>query len=77
MDKDYKLLLLLVKEQINEPDFLESVLSAISWSHHLILLDKEPHLVKRLWYMHHCIENGISRNILPIHIESGLFELNE
>lgn len=60
--------------QTNEKAFLESVLSKISWSHHIILMDKEAHLGKRLWYMHHCIEHGISRNILAIQIESGLFE---
>lgn len=60
--------------QTNETAFLESVLSKISWSHHIILMDKEAHLGKRVWYMHHCIEHGISRNILAMHIESGLFE---
>lgn len=63
-----------VVAQIDDTTFLESILSKISWSHHLILLDKEPHLGKRLWYMHHCIENGISRNVLAMHIESDLFE---
>lgn len=63
-----------VVAQTNKTPFLESVLSKISWSHHIILMDKETHLGKRLWYMHHCIEHGISRNILAMHIESGLFE---
>lgn len=63
-----------VVAQTNEPVFLESVLSKISWSHHIILMDKEAHLGKRIWYMHHSIEHGISRNILAMHIESGLFE---
>ncbi|HLT54392.1 MAG TPA: PDDEXK nuclease domain-containing protein [Flavobacteriaceae bacterium] len=60
--------------QTKESVFLESVLSKISWSHHIILMDKEAHLSKRIWYMHHCIEHGISRNILAMHIESNLFE---
>lgn len=63
-----------VVAQFDNTVFFESVISRISWSHHLILLDKEPHFGKRLWYMHHCIENGISRNILAIHIEGDLFE---
>ena len=63
-----------VVAQSNETTFLESILSKLSWSHHLVLLEKEPHLGKRLWYMHHCIENGISRNILTMHIESDLIE---
>lgn len=63
-----------VVAQTVENIFLASVLSKISWSHHIILMDKEPNLSKRLWYMHHCIEYGISRNILAMHIESRLFE---
>lgn len=54
--------------------FLKSVLSRISWSHHLVLMDKEPHLGKRLWYMLNSLEHGSSRNILAMQIESGLFE---
>lgn len=63
-----------VVAQTHEPVFLESVLSKISWSHHIILMDKESHLGRRLWYMHHCVEQGISRNILAMHIKSSLFE---
>ena len=54
--------------------FLTCIIAKISWSHHIILLDKEPHLGKRLWYALNTIENGISRNILAIQIESNLFE---
>jgi predicted nuclease of restriction endonuclease-like (RecB) superfamily len=60
--------------QFEEIQFLTSVLARITWSHHLILLDKEPHIGKRFWYMLNCIENGVSRNILALQIESGLFE---
>lgn len=73
-ENQHKIVVQQVVAQTNEPTFLESVLSKISWSHHIILMDKETHLGKRLWYMHHCIEHGISRNILAMHIESGLFE---
>jgi predicted nuclease of restriction endonuclease-like (RecB) superfamily len=37
-------------------------------------MDKEPHIGKRIWYMHHAIEHGLSRNILAIQIENSLFE---
>lgn len=63
-----------VVAQNDDASFLASIISKISWSHHIILMDKESHFGKRLWYMHHCIEHGISRNILAMHIESGLFE---
>jgi predicted nuclease of restriction endonuclease-like (RecB) superfamily len=59
---------------LQETHFLESILSRISWSHHLILIDKEPSLGKRFWYMLNTIEHGNSRNVLAMQIESGLFE---
>lgn len=60
--------------QIEEDRFKGSVLTSVSWSHHIILMDKEPLLVKRIWYMLNALENGISRNILAMQIESNLFE---
>ena len=60
--------------QIGEGQFTKSILSSLSWSHHIILMDKEPHIGKRIWYMHHAIEHGLSRNILAIQIENRLFE---
>jgi len=60
--------------QLEETTFLQSVLARISWSHHLILIDKEPHIGKRFWYMLNTIEHGNSRNVLALQIESGLFE---
>ena len=60
--------------QIEDSVFLESILARITWSHHVILIDKEPNIGKRFWYMLNTIEHGNSRNILAMQIESGLFE---
>ena len=60
--------------QLQEAIFHESILSRITWSHHVILIDKEPLLGKRLWYMLNTLEHGSSRNILGMQIENGLFE---
>lgn len=60
--------------KLPENVFLESIISRISWSHHIILKDKVQNPGQRLWYMFHAIENGISRNVLAMQIESGLFE---
>jgi predicted nuclease of restriction endonuclease-like (RecB) superfamily len=64
--------------QIHENDtealFLQSIVSKIQWSHHIVLIDKEPKLGKRFWYMLNTIEHGISRNILAMQIESKLFD---
>lgn len=61
-------------EQSEEALFLSSILAKITWSHHVILIDKLRHLGKRLWYMLNSLEHGNSRNILAMQIESGLFE---
>lgn len=60
--------------QLDEPLFMDSIVSKISWAHHMILMDKMPHLGKRLWYMLNSLEHGNSRNILAMQIENGLFE---
>lgn len=60
--------------QLEEAEFVDAILAKISWSHHLILLDKCPSLGKRFWYMLNTLEHGISKNILRMQLESGLFE---
>ena len=60
--------------QLEEKDFLSSIIGHISWSHHLVLLNKVPEISKRFWYMLNTLEYGISKNILSMHIESGLYE---
>ena len=62
------------EESIIEKLFLQSILARISWSHHIVLMDKEPHLGKRFWYMLNSLEHGNSRNVLAMQIESGLYE---
>jgi predicted nuclease of restriction endonuclease-like (RecB) superfamily len=54
--------------------FLHSLVAKVSWSHHLVLMDKVPHPGQRFCYMLNTIEHGNSRNILAKQIESGLFE---
>lgn len=54
--------------------FLRSIVSRISWSHHIILKNKVQNPGQRFWYMLYTLENGISRNVLSMQIESSLFE---
>ncbi len=60
--------------QLEDNTFLQSVVSRISWSHHIILLDKVKSVGQRFWYMLNSFEHGSSRNVLAMQIESGLFE---
>lgn len=60
--------------QFTEADFTGSLIGQISWSHHLVLIDKCPKMANRFWYMLNTLEHGISKNILLMQIEAGLFE---
>ena len=60
--------------QFSEEVFLQSIVSRISWSHHIVLKNKVQNLGQRFWYMLYIIEHGISRNVLSIQIESSLFD---
>jgi Uncharacterized conserved protein len=54
--------------------FLQIPLAQIPWFHHCILMDKIKNLDERLWYINATIENGWSRNILSMQIESDLYK---
>ena len=54
--------------------FLASIVARISWSHHLVIKNKVPHIGQRLWYMLFALEHGISRNMLALQIDGGLFQ---
>lgn len=63
-----------VVAQMDESYFLDSVIGKISWSHHLVLLDKCPALHQRFWYMLNTLNHGTSKNILLMQIESDLYQ---
>ncbi len=63
-----------VVAQFTESDFINSLIGKLSWSHHLVLIDKCPQMARRFWYMLNTLEHGISKNILLMQIEAGLFE---
>jgi predicted nuclease of restriction endonuclease-like (RecB) superfamily len=45
----------------------------LPWFHNCIILDKIKDPAERLWYIQAAIENGWSRNVLVMQIESGLY----
>ncbi len=61
-------------EKLPEETFLASVVSRVSWSHHLVIKNKVADIGQRLWYMLYVLEQGVSRNVLAMQIESGLFQ---
>jgi len=60
--------------EITEQNFLNSPIASITWSHHVILINKIKNYQQNFWYILNTIENGISRNVLIHQIETNLFE---
>lgn len=57
-----------------DSQFVQQVLHKLPWGHNLVLLDKLSDSQTRQWYAIKAIENGWSRNILVMQIESCLLE---
>ncbi len=53
--------------------FVQQAAAQMPWFHNCVLLDKVHRPEERIWYVHQTIENGWSRNILVLQIESNLF----
>lgn len=53
-------------------EFVQAALAQLPWYHQLALLDKLQTAEERQWYAAHALENGWSRNVLVMQIESGL-----
>ena len=58
----------------NLSENLQQLVAKIPWGHHILLIEKIKDLSARLWYMHQTIEQGWSRNVLGLMIESKAFE---
>ena len=56
-----------------EASIVQQLAAQIPWFHHCVLLDKVKTADEREWYVRQTIENGWSRSILTIQIESGLY----
>lgn len=58
------------------PDFqlVQQLAALIPWFHNMVILDKIINKSERIWYIKKTVENGWSRNILTMQIESKLFE---
>lgn len=60
--------------QLPNIQFVQSMVAQISWTHHTIILDKIKELPERLFYIRKTIENGWSKNILKLQIETDLYQ---
>ncbi|MBD2465670.1 DUF1016 domain-containing protein [Oscillatoria sp. FACHB-1407] len=61
-------------EAYPDESFVQQVAAQIPWFHHCVLLDKIKTPSERLWYIQQTSQNGWSRNILALQIETGLYQ---
>ena len=59
-------------EQWPDDSIVQVALAQIPWYHNIALLEKLDSSELRLWYADKTVENGWSRNVLVLQIESGL-----
>lgn len=57
-----------------EPEFVQQAAAQLPWFHLCTLLDKLKTRDERDWYLAQAVEHNWSRNVLAIHIETGLRE---
>lgn len=60
-------------EAYEEEIIMQSGIAQLPWSHNVTLLDKLQITRERIWYAKKSIENGWSRDVLILQIETGLF----
>src|SRR5213075_2434769 len=51
-----------------------SVLDALPWGHHLLLMERVKDGAQRRWYLVHAVEQGWSRNTLALMIDGRAHE---
>ncbi|HXG83435.1 MAG TPA: DUF1016 N-terminal domain-containing protein [Pyrinomonadaceae bacterium] len=64
--------MLLFAETYGDEQFVQQVAAQIPWFHNCVLLDKVKDSTARDWYIRQTVENGWSRNILTLQIETNL-----
>lgn len=61
-------------EAYPDEEFVQRIAGQIPWRHNQVLLDKLKRPEERLWYAQQSLENGWSRDILVMQIESNLYQ---
>ncbi len=64
----------ILAETYLEEEFVQQLVAQIPWGHNVRILDKVKDKTEREFYIRHTIENGWSRSILELQIESKLYE---
>ena len=53
---------------------VQQAVAQIPWGHNVVLLDRVDSYEERIWYIQQTIENGWSRNVLSLQIQSNLYQ---
>src|SRR5206468_1177363 len=61
-------------EAYPDDQFVQQPAAQIPWFHNCILLDKVKDATEREWYIRQTIENGWSRDVLALQINSRLYQ---
>lgn len=57
-----------------DESILQQLAAKLPWFHNCIIIDKIKAPDERQWYVQTAVENGWSRNVLAMQIESGLYQ---
>ncbi len=60
-------------EAYRDEQFVQQVAAQIPWFHHCVLLEKVKAPTEREWYIRMTIDQGWSRNVLALQIDSGAY----
>ncbi|MCY7275793.1 MAG: PDDEXK nuclease domain-containing protein [Phormidesmis sp. CAN_BIN44] len=61
-------------EAYQDEAIVQRLVAQLPWGHNVTLLDKLRSLEERMWYAQQALENGWSRDILVLQIETGLYQ---
>lgn len=61
-------------EEYPDFEFVQTVVAQIPWTHNTIILDKVKDIEERKWYIQQTLENGWSKNILIMQIDTKLYQ---
>ena len=61
-------------ETYPDAQFVQQAAAQIPWFHHCVLMDRVKEAQSRLWYIQQTAENGWSRAVLEMQIESNLYQ---
>ena len=60
-------------DEYQDNEIVQQLVAQIPWGHICIIMDKVATYEQKLWYTQKTIENGWSRNVLSLQIQSNLY----